>query len=666
MFKRVLIANRGEIACRIIRTAKKLGIETVAVYSEVDRHAKHVRHADESYCIGPGDSSKSYLDIKKIIDVALKSGSDAIHAGYGFLAENPLLVEACAASGITFIGPEAETMKIAGDKTRSRELAQKLKIPVIPGIIVTKPQNPGKEINDFIRQNGVPLLVKAAAGGGGRGIRRVEEPKDLKDALTAAAREAKAFFSDERLFIEKLIEPARHIEVQIIADSHGNVIALSDRDCSMQRKHQKIIEEAPAPALPAALREAIRAAAVQVSKEINYTSAGTVEFLLGPDNNWYFLEINSRLQVEHPVTEEITGLDLVELQFKVAAGEKLKLPITATKANQVTSIECRICAEDPESGFLPQSGKILELVFPKSPSAAVKIRVDSGFESGDTVSHYYDSLLAKLIVTAATRSEAIVESIKALKAVRIAGLRTNIAFLLRLLESKEFNCAKHHVKLAEKLPSSEHDRLKRALLYAALALLYDAIKKRSSLQSAWNSEIGWRHAGITALNADFSVDSLAVNVQLIPNSDGSFNVFGGDSHSMLEFVLSDLRFVHGLMRYRLNQSEGSFYLYQDNSLWASGECGTAEIKRLLPVLKQRDNQDQNTGELITSNLPGQILSVKVKAGDRVSQGDLLTVLESMKMEHRITASHAAVVKEVLKKSGEQVRAGEVLIRLENT
>ena len=431
MFKKILIANRGEIALRIIRTCKELGIKTVAVYSEADRYSLHVRFADEAVCIGPGPSKESYLNIPRIIAAAEITNAEAIHPGYGFLAENAMFAEICESSGIKFIGPTPDAIEAMGDKALAKETMRKAGVPVIPGsdgVVETLEQ--AREIANEI---GYPIMLKAAAGGGGKGMRMVKNDEELENAWQTARAEAEAAFGNPAVYIEKFIEKPRHIEIQILADEHGNVIHLGERDCSIQRRHQKLIEESPSPIVTPELREAMGQAAVKGAKSVKYRNAGTIEFLVDKDGNFYFMEMNTRIQVEHPVTEMVYGIDIVREQIRIASGEKLGIKQKQIKPNG-HAIECRINAEDPFNGFRPSPGKITALHFP----GGFGVRVDSHIYQEYVVPPYYDSMIAKLIVHAKNRDEAIARMLRALDEFVIEGVHTTIPFHIKILNSPQF------------------------------------------------------------------------------------------------------------------------------------------------------------------------------------------------------------------------------------
>ncbi|HIQ05938.1 MAG TPA: acetyl-CoA carboxylase biotin carboxylase subunit [Anaerolineae bacterium] len=430
MFRKILVANRGEIAVRVLRACEERGLSTVAVYSEVDRSALHVRYANEAYCIGPAPAQESYLCIDKIIDVARRSGAEAIHPGYGFLAENPAFAAACVDAGIAFVGPSAETIAAVGDKLAARRTMQAEGIPVVPG---TEIELRDAEVVTVAERLGYPVFIKAAAGGGGKGMRLVHGPEELPSALASARREALSAFGNGTLYLEKAIRDARHVEIQILADAHGHMIHLGERECSIQRRHQKLIEESPSVAVDADLRARMGEVALRAARAVNYVNAGTVEFLLDRDGNFYFLEMNTRLQVEHPVTEMVTGVDIVKEQLAIASGRRLRWR-QEDISMKGWAIECRISAEDPFNNFLPSSGRVAHLYEPTGPG----VRVESGIYEGFDVSLYYDPLVAKLIVWGETRAEAILRMRRALREYRIGGIKTTIPFHQQIMDSTQF------------------------------------------------------------------------------------------------------------------------------------------------------------------------------------------------------------------------------------
>ena len=478
MFKKVLVANRGEIAVRIIRACRELGIETVAVYSDVDRHALHVRYADEAYLLGPAPSRESYLRADKIIDIARKCGADAVHPGYGFLAEREDFVSACLEAGIAFIGPKPSSIAAMGDKAEARATVIKAGVPIVPGT-----EDVGNMTDDELLakapQIGFPLLIKATAGGGGKGMREVNELEEMPTLLQSARREAESSFGDGNVYLEKLVEGARHIEIQILADTQGNVIHLGERECSLQRRHQKLLEEALSPALDNELREKMGSVAVKAAKAVDYVNAGTIEFLLDKDENFYFLEMNTRLQVEHPVTEMITGIDIVKEQIRVARGRTLSY-----KQDEVTfnghAIECRINAEDPYNNFLPSTGRITHSLIPTGPG----VRVDTGVYPGFEITPFYDPMIAKLIVWGETRAQAILRMRRALEEYRIVGVRTNIPFHQTLMDSHRFMGGQYDTRFVEERFSMDEAEESRENYAEIAAILATMVAHRAAERSA--------------------------------------------------------------------------------------------------------------------------------------------------------------------------------------
>ncbi|MEK6374164.1 MAG: acetyl-CoA carboxylase biotin carboxylase subunit [Acidobacteriota bacterium] len=487
---KVLIANRGEIAVRVIRACRELGYPTVAVYSEPDRAALHVLYADQAMPIGPAPSRESYLRIDRILDAAKKTGADAIHPGYGFLAENAGFARACAAEGITFIGPSPESIDAMGSKTESRQRMQAAGVPVVPGL--TEPVKSFDEIAAFARETGFPIMIKASAGGGGKGLRYVEREEDLRPSFDRVTSEAESFFGDAAVYAEKFIASPRHIEVQVLGDQHGNLVHVGERECTLQRRHQKVIEECPSPVVDDDLREKLGAMAVRAAAAVNYYSAGTIECLMGPDKQFYFLEMNTRLQVEHPVTEMVWGVDLVKEQLRVARGEKLSVRQKQLKPGG-HAIECRIYAEDPANNFAPSPGLIRYLNLPEGPG----VRNDNGVYSGYTVPLFYDPMLSKLICHAATRPDAIARTRRALMEYRVEGIQTTIPFFALLMQQHDFATANFDTGFIDRLLgefSVEHRGdvgVEAALIAAAIA----AFEETQQVRLPNDADSPWKWAG---------------------------------------------------------------------------------------------------------------------------------------------------------------------------
>jgi acetyl-CoA carboxylase, biotin carboxylase subunit len=507
MFRKILIANRGEIAVRILRACKEMNIRSVAVFSDVDRAALHVRLADEAYAIGPAASRESYLAIEKIVTVARNSGCDAVHPGYGFLAENAAFARACDSAGIKFIGPTAEAMEMLGSKTAARHIAKRMRVPTVPGTL--DPIGSLEEALRTSREIGFPVVLKAVAGGGGKGMRRIERESELEGGWRDAGSEAKNAFGDERLYLEKYLLQPRHVEIQILCDEHGRVVHLGERECSIQRRYQKVIEEAPSPIMTTELRRAMGEAAIRLAREGGYTNAGTVEFLVDAERNFYFLEVNTRLQVEHPVTEMVTSLDLVKLQIGIAAGERL--PFGQEEATfRGHAIECRIYAEDPENNFFPSPGKILERRVPTGPG----VRLDEGIYAGWTVPNEYDPLLGKLIAWGADRGEAIARLQRALDEYYATGIRTNVGLFRRILASADFQNARMHTRwLDEFLEGEQRIRTgandEEESLRENAAAIAAAMWHAAGNSSRVNGYAGGAGAGASRWRADGKVEEVS-------------------------------------------------------------------------------------------------------------------------------------------------------------
>lgn len=638
MIKTLLIANRGEIACRIIKTATRMGIKTVAVYSFADSHAQHVKRADSKFYLGPSSPQSSYLNVAKIIEAAKQSGADAIHPGYGFLSENPTLAQACADNNLTFIGPSATAIASMADKKTAKELMQQAGVPVVPGFY-----SDDRNLELWRKQAetiGLPLLIKAVSGGGGRGMRLVTDLKDFDAAFVAAAREAKTYFNDDRVFLEKYVTNPRHIEIQVFADQAGHCVYLFERDCSIQRRHQKIIEEAPAPNFSEELRQKMGAAAVAAAKAINYVGAGTVEFLLDVNGDFYFMEMNTRLQVEHPVTEMITGLDLVEWQLKVASGQTLPWQQSDLHING-HAIECRLYAEDPDNNFLPSVGRIEHMKMPESA------RVDSGYETGDFVSIHYDAMLAKLIVFADDRELAIQNMIAALAETEIVGVKTNISLLQSIFLDQDFKAAKlsTHFLQGSKFPIQTPDET--VLVCAAYAFL-GAMKQKNQeyldfttdVFSPWQLEDHWRANNRATMWMTLWQGEQKYDIEL-----DQYAISGVLKHHDLEVELDGQKYQ---ARVVLWKNELHLYLRGSHYEFHVGHSPS------------QDKKASDVAGHLTAPMPGTVAEILIKDGSHVKKDDRLLVIEAMKMEHAIVASHDGVV-DLKVSEGQLVTEGQELI-----
>jgi len=670
VFRKILIANRGEIACRVITTARRMGVRTVAVYSDADRAARHVRLADEARRIGPASARESYLSSAAVLEAARGAAAEAIHPGYGFLSENAAFATACKAAGIVFIGPSADSIAAMGDKAAAKALMEKAGVPLVPGYHGEN-QDPAFLAGQAAKI-GYPVLIKASAGGGGKGMRIVTGAAEFESALAGAKREAAAAFGDDRVLIERYLERPRHIEVQVFGDARGNVVHLFERDCSVQRRHQKVLEEAPAPGMTEARRRAMGDAAVAAAKAIGYSSAGTVEFIAETDKaragalseRFYFMEMNTRLQVEHPVTEMITGLDLVEWQLRVAAGEPLP-----RKQDELSirghAIEARVYAEDPDRGFLPQTGRIAHLAFPTASGA---VRVDTGIEAGAEISPHYDPMIAKLIVWGEDRTAALARLRAALGEVEIAGPRTNVAFLYRVATSAAFSQAALDTGLIERnredlFPAGAGTprEMLAGAAYAELALEEGAARAQALVSgdphSPWYDVDGWRlnedsHHDFVFLEGDVAHTA---RVRFLP--EGMRIEIDGKDHAFDGELLEDGRSIVGL-----DGSTFKLRAVRDGGLWhlfCGGEYRRFAVRDELHGL----DEDAESGSL-AAPMPGKVIAVMAKAGERVAKGTALLVLEAMKMEHTIAAPADGLVKDVRCAPGEQVVEGFELITFE--
>ncbi|MBV9571260.1 MAG: acetyl/propionyl/methylcrotonyl-CoA carboxylase subunit alpha [Alphaproteobacteria bacterium] len=639
MFAKLLIANRGEIAVRVMRTAKRLGISTVAVHSDADAHALHVAMADESVRIGPPPVRESYLKADAILAAAKQTGAEAIHPGYGFLSENAEFSESCAAAGIVFVGPPPSAIRAMGLKDQAKALMATAGVPVVPGYL-GEDQSP-KRLAEEAERTGYPVLIKAVAGGGGKGMRRVDTKAEFSAALEGAKREAASAFGDDRVLIEKYVSRPRHIEMQVFADNHGNAVHLFERDCSLQRRHQKVIEEAPAPGMPVAMRARMGEAAVKAAQAVGYSGAGTVEFIVDASeglkaDRFWFMEMNTRLQVEHPVTEAITGLDLVEWQLRVASGEKLPLAQDAIRLNG-HAVEARLYAEDPQHDFLPSTGTLERLHLPDN-----LVRVDSGVREGDAVTPFYDPMIAKVIAHAETREAAAVKLAHALEETQIAGLRTNNAFLIRALKHPEFLSGeidtgfipRHQAELIPpKAEPPEH-----LTAQAALFLVRERERAHQS-QDPWDRDDGFRLVGEALESVDFVIAGKRKSVQLVHRHDGSLEIVGE-------------RIASGSHVNAMQTTSGDIAVFERGETW------------MLPLYDPFAAADigGSSADRISAPMPGKVIQVLVRPGEAVKRGQPLAVLEAMKMEHTLSASADAQIESVDVSPGDQVNEGAIIVR----
>ncbi len=662
MFKRILIANRGEIACRIIKTAKSMAIETVAVYSEVDRSSLHVKQADFAEFIGPAPASESYLDIDAIIGAAKKWQADAIHPGYGFLSENPKLAKACSENGIVFIGPPTSAIEAMGSKSQAKAIMSEANVPLVPGYHGT--DNSVEHLLAEAEKIGYPVMLKATQGGGGKGMRVVNSAAEMPLAIDGAQREALSSFGDKQLLIEKCILQPRHVEVQVFADQHGNCVYLSDRDCSIQRRHQKVVEEAPGPGLSDELRKQMGEAAVQAAQAIDYVGAGTVEFLLDSRGQFYFMEMNTRLQVEHPVTELITGVDLVEWQFKVAAGEHL--PISQSEiTHNGHSIELRIYAEDTDNDFMPSTGRIDYLKEPVSDSNVrlASVRVDSGVTQGDSISEYYDPMISKLIVWGQTRDIALKQLKQALTQYHVRGVTTNIGYLHSIISQPAFANIELDtdflVKHQQGISAQQNVSDSILLTLAAVAHWNDLISKSDSSTLPAPTKRGFRLSVDNVYRFNFTDANANHQVRLQQSSQDTgshVTVRCGEELHQVILLESGNQFIVDIdnVRYTFNALSDE----QQTTLFYLGQQRTFAHQPNFDSAKDIDDELSPTAPL-----NGIISAVMVAKGDEVAAGDPLLVLEAMKMEYTITAPVAAKVDELFYQHGDQVQHGSILLHL---
>jgi acetyl/propionyl-CoA carboxylase alpha subunit len=668
--RRVLIANRGEIARRVIRTCRAMGIETVAVFSDVDAHAPHVHEADSREAIG---GATAYLSIEAIVAAAKRSGADSVHPGYGFLSENPAFAEALEREGITFIGPSSHTINKLGSKTSAKNIAARANVPVAPTLLLAAApvEKLATQLDTFASQVGYPVIIKAAAGGGGRGMRLVSSRGDCTTELESAAREAQKAFGSSEIFVEKYIAPARHIEVQIAADQHGAVVALGTRDCSLQRSNQKILEEAPATGLKPGVTEELCAAACRLAKEAGYSNLGTVEFLYTADGLFYFLEVNTRLQVEHPVTEMVTGLDLVELQIRIARGEQLHQVIGSDSPtfSRGHSIEARWCAEEYTGQFVSATGIILDRTIPEHSTHPGTIRADMGYELCSEVSHYYDSLLGKLIVHAPDRHAAIALLDDILARARISGVATNRSLLRHLISTDAFRSQAHTIQgTAALLPSTEQLELARVHAHCIVAAmrLHDA-------HSAWAHNSPWMTH--TASHTSETRYPYYSNIQgQLYSSTSQFSPEGvlvQITSPEAQDVAVQLAEVHrtgpGAYRCKVSLDQGEYIhveLFRDGQItWVHTPHISLALNSSFPQRRSASGAKDSTEVVVTSPIPGKVAALNVKEGDSVTAGALVLVLDSMKMEHPFRATRDGTITSLGVTQGAIIQAGTTLFVL---
>jgi 3-methylcrotonyl-CoA carboxylase alpha subunit len=662
MFKSILIANRGEIACRVAATARRLGIRTVAVYSEADDQAQHVLACDEAICIGGAAPRDSYLQWQRILDAALATGAQAIHPGYGFLSENEAFAQACADAGLVFIGPPASAILAMGLKAESKRLMESAGVPLVPGYhgADQDPQLLKREASRI----GYPVLIKASAGGGGKGMRVVNSEAEFDDLLASCQREAINSFGDAAVLVERYVTKPRHIEIQVFGDTQGDCVYLFERDCSVQRRHQKVLEEAPAPGMTEARRREMGEAAVAAAKSVGYVGAGTVEFICEQDGRFYFMEMNTRLQVEHPVTEAITGLDLVEWQLRVAAGQPLPLKQHELRIHG-HAIEARICAENPEANFLPATGRLDVLRWPSaSRFSRSELRVDTGVVEGDTISPHYDSMIAKLIVWGEDRAQALARLDVALAQTHIVGLHTNVAFLRRCAATPSFSGADLDTGLIERERAVLFGQAGLPLDVAAAGVVAHTLALEAATEDAdpWSRRDGFRLAGDAVRRFDLLQGEAhhevllrrlhAGGLQLSVN--GETFAFAVDSSSPEQHTL--------LLGTGLSLRRVRVHTYaRGEELTVFAPAGQATLTEVDVIARAGDSKP--TGGRLTAPMPGKLIALHVKAGDAVKAGQALAVMEAMKMEHTLTCPRDGVVAELLYAVGDQLSDGAELLKL---
>ncbi|MFW2046678.1 acetyl/propionyl/methylcrotonyl-CoA carboxylase subunit alpha [Acinetobacter variabilis] len=657
MFEKILIANRGEIACRVIRTAKKLGIATVAVYSDADAQAQHVKLADEAIHIGESPAAQSYLQIERIIQAAKTTGAQAIHPGYGFLSENDQFALACQDNNIVFIGPPVDAILAMGLKATSKALMEKAGVPLTPGYHDTN------QDADFLKQQadsiGYPVLIKASAGGGGKGMRLVERSEDFLSSLASCKSEARSSFGNEDVLIERYVVQPRHIEVQVFGDTHGNYVHLFERDCSVQRRHQKVLEEAPAPKMPEDKLEAMRQAAIDAARAVNYVGAGTVEFIVEQDGTAYFMEMNTRLQVEHPVTEMITGQDLVEWQLRVAFGEPLPKQQHELQIHG-HALEARVYAEEPEKGFIPAIGQISYLHYPEQND---HVRVDSGIVEGDEISTYYDPMIAKLIVWGKNREAALTQMHHALGQFHVDGLGNNIAFLDRLVLCDSFKNAHLDTGLIQReeeflLKPSADISAELVVTAALVELLSRLAQNPTSNNPVWQQKAFWRLNQQNSYTIKLQCNDIlrvvsfkALENSFLANYEGQTLTIQGE---LLDQHLLQLNLAGQQQKLAFSQTEHGITLFQNGQSY--------KFNYLKNDFNSQD--EQATENNLTAPMPGVITQVLVTANDKVKKDDVLLTLEAMKIEYTIRAPHDGIIANSYFQKGDQVKAGDELVEFQ--
>jgi 3-methylcrotonyl-CoA carboxylase alpha subunit len=666
LFDKILVANRGEIACRVAATARRMGVRTVAVYSDADAHAKHVAACDEAVHIGGSAPKESYLRWDHIIEAARATGAQAIHPGYGFLSENEAFAQACADAGLVFIGPPPSAIKAMGLKAQAKQLMQTAGVPLVPGYHAAN-QDPVL-LNQEAARIGYPVLIKASAGGGGKGMRVVERPEEFDAALASCKREAANSFGDDAVLIEKYVQRPRHIEIQVFGDQHGNYVYLFERDCSVQRRHQKVLEEAPAPGMTELLRKQMGEAAVAAARAVNYVGAGTVEFIVeqraGGAMSFFFMEMNTRLQVEHPVTEAITGLDLVEWQLRVASGEPLPLKQEQLRIHG-HAIEARLCAENPENNFLPATGRLLVyrkpacVSFERPGEGALLPRFDDGVREGDAISPYYDSMIGKLIVHGDTREQALARLDQALAETHIVGLVTNVQFLRHVVRSPSFAKADLDTALIAREQAVLFKQEPLGLPLAAAAAVAQALLQEQAQEGPdpFSRRDGWRSHGVAVRPFAFEFHGEPARAELTYLHDGALTLTVGHVSGALTFASTP----SGIDIHFAGQRLLASVYTQGESDHVFSERGATQILAI-DLLAHAGEGEVDAGRL-TAPMPGKVVSFGVKPGDAVSKGQVLAVMEAMKMEHTIAAPADGVVAELLYAPGDQVAEGAELLRI---